>query len=68
VEVGRARRPTPKPGTTTPGDQARVAEAAPELDDSLGPIPWHLKLLAAAVALYLGFRAYQGVEWVVHQF
>jgi hypothetical protein len=68
VEVGRARRPTPEPGTTTPGDQARVAEAAPELDDSLGPIPWHLKLLAAAVALYLGFRAYQGVEWVVHQF
>jgi hypothetical protein len=28
--------------------------------------PWHFKLLMAGVALYLGFRAYQGVEWVIH--
>ena len=27
--------------------------------------PWHFKLLMAGVALYLGFRAYQGVEWVI---
>jgi hypothetical protein len=36
-------------------------------DDDLGPIPWHLKLLAGALALYLGYRAYQGIEWVAHQ-
>ena len=28
--------------------------------------PWHFKLLMAGVVLYLGFRAYQGVEWVIH--
>jgi hypothetical protein len=40
-----------------------------ESDDAeLVPIPWHLKLLAGAVALYLGFRAWQGVEWIVGQF
>ena len=36
-------------------------------DDDLGPIPWHLKLLAGALAVYLGYRAWQGIEWVAHQ-
>ncbi len=27
--------------------------------------PWHFKLLVGAVALYLAFRAYQGVVWVI---
>ncbi|HWH34475.1 MAG TPA: hypothetical protein VNT56_04075 [Acidimicrobiales bacterium] len=27
--------------------------------------PWHFKLLAAAVVVYLGWRAVQGVVWVV---
>ena len=38
-------------------------------DDDLPPIPWHLWLLAAALAVYLGYRAMQGIEWlfgVVH--
>jgi hypothetical protein len=34
----------------------------------LAPVPWHLKLLAGAVALYLGWRAFQGIEWLVHRF
>jgi hypothetical protein len=38
-----------------------------EGDEPLGPIPWHLKLLAGALALYLGYRAFQGIEWLVHQ-
>jgi hypothetical protein len=41
-------------------------EATPAVDDEdLGPIPWHLKLLGAALAVYLGFRAWQGIEWVL---
>ncbi|GAC1312993.1 MAG: hypothetical protein NVSMB12_04020 [Acidimicrobiales bacterium] len=28
--------------------------------------PWHFKLLLVALILYLGFRAYQGVFWVIH--
>jgi hypothetical protein len=30
--------------------------------------PWHFKLLLAAVVLYLGFRAWQGVDWLAHRF
>ncbi len=29
--------------------------------------PWHFKLLMAAVAVYLGFRAVQGVDWVLQR-
>jgi hypothetical protein len=34
-------------------------------DDDLPPIPWHLWQLAAALAVYLGYRAMQGIEWLV---
>ncbi len=29
------------------------------------PVPWHLKLLLVAAALYLGWRAIEGVGWLV---
>lgn len=29
-------------------------------------LPWHLKLLAVSFCLYMGYRLYQGVEWLVH--
>jgi hypothetical protein len=29
--------------------------------------PWHFKLLVAAVVLYLGWRGWQGVEWVLQR-
>lgn len=54
VEAGRAHA-----GVVDP------VEPVGEDDDELGPIPWHLKLLAAALAVYLGFRAWQGIEWVI---
>ena len=28
-------------------------------------VPWHFKLLVVATVLYLGFRAWQGVVWLV---
>lgn len=28
-------------------------------------VPWHFKLLLVATVLYLGWRAVQGVAWVV---
>ena len=28
--------------------------------------PWHFKLLLAAFVVYLGYRAWQGIEWLVH--
>ena len=39
--------------------------SAADDDDALPPIPWHLWLLAAALAVYLGYRAMQGIEWLV---
>jgi hypothetical protein len=59
VDPGRAR-----PAASAPA-------AAPDTDSyvpDLEPVPWHLKLLAGAVALYLGWRAFQGIEWIVHRF
>jgi hypothetical protein len=63
--------------TVDPGSgHSAVAEAVDASDardgggdeEDFGPIPWHLKLLAGALAVYLGYRAYQGIEWVAHQF
>ncbi|MDQ4097885.1 MAG: hypothetical protein M3144_08475 [Actinomycetota bacterium] len=28
--------------------------------------PWHFKLLVVAVVLYLGLRAWQGIDWLIH--
>lgn len=63
----------PTCGRTVDPGRARVATdhstppPAVADDEELPPIPWHLKALAAAVALYLGFRAWQGVEWVAQR-
>ncbi len=50
-----------------PGDVATEAAAHREEQEAeeLTPIPWHLKLLAAAIVVYLGYRAFQGIEWVL---
>jgi hypothetical protein len=39
----------------------------PEAEE-LPPIPGHLKVLAGALAIYLGYRFVQGVEWLIHRF
>ena len=69
MDPGRARAATATPqGAATPSappdDPASDADWVPDLE----PVPWHLKLLAGAVALYLGWRAFQGIEWLVHRF
>ncbi len=28
--------------------------------------PWHFKVLLGGITVYLGYRAYQGVEWLAH--
>lgn len=30
------------------------------------PVPWHFRLLLAATVIYLGYRTYQGIGWLVH--
>lgn len=36
-------------------------------DEPAPAVPWHLKLLGASLALYLGWRALQGVEWLLRR-
>jgi hypothetical protein len=56
VDAGQARARSA--GVTEP-----VEPVEPD-DEALPKIPWHLWLLAGAVALYLGYRAMQGFEWL----
>ncbi len=39
-----------------------------ELAGEEGKAPWHFKLLIAAIVAYLGWRAVQGVEWLIGRF
>lgn len=58
VDAGHAHAHADKP--------AVGSEASPDDgDEDLPPIPWHLWLLAAALAIYLGYRAMQGIEWLL---
>jgi hypothetical protein len=43
------------PGMTRPADEPPPA------------VPWHLKLLGVATALYLGFRFFQLIDWLTHR-
>jgi hypothetical protein len=44
---------------------AHAAKDEGDDEEDLPPIPWHLWLLAAALAVYLGYRAMQGIEWLL---
>jgi hypothetical protein len=43
------------PGLTRPADEERVG------------VPWHLKFLLTASAVYLGWRAFQLIDWLLHR-
>ena len=58
----------PSCGRVVDPGHAHTVEAKPtdaDDDEDLPPIPWHLWLLAGALAVYLGYRAMQGIEWLV---
>ncbi|MET0420708.1 MAG: hypothetical protein ABW073_03300 [Acidimicrobiia bacterium] len=59
VDPGRARAPSPV-GVGVVPDEAEVADRVDE--EARPPLPWHLWLLLAALAVYLGYRAFQGIE------
>lgn len=47
------------------------AGACPDCGTVVGEapkVPWHFKLLVVALVIYLGWRAFQGVEWVIGKF
>lgn len=45
-------------------DEAKAAGKPLEEAEDLPRVPWHLKLLLVATVVYLGYRAYQGIEWL----
>ena len=50
------------PDGTCPSCGRVVAEPS---TDAEVRAPWHFKLLVASAAAYLGWRAWQGVAWVI---
>ena len=73
VDPGKARAPV-EPAPASADEPVAAPSAEPVLnvygepvdvdDDEKLPLPWHLKLLAGALAVYLGYRFLQGIEWV----
>ena len=60
--------PTVRSDGTCPACGRRVEPGGVTTDaDEPLRLPWHLKLLAGAAAVYLGYRAWQGVEWLVQR-
>jgi len=55
----------PSCGRVVDPGHARAAASEADDDEDLPAIPWHLWLLAAALAVYLGYRAMQGIEWLL---
>jgi predicted RNA-binding Zn-ribbon protein involved in translation (DUF1610 family) len=58
----------PTCGRTVDAGEVATASAkarAESPEEPLPPIPWHLKLLALAIAVYLSYRLYQGIVWAL---
>ena len=36
-------------------------------DEAPPAVPWHLKLVGAALAIYLGYRFLQLIDWLLHR-
>ncbi|HEY5250265.1 MAG TPA: hypothetical protein VIJ09_01300 [Acidimicrobiales bacterium] len=50
-------------------DELTADGDCPTCDEPLAPrrpVPWHFKFLLAATVIYLGWRTYQGVGWLIH--
>ncbi len=67
VEPGRARPPAANPTPEPTPEPTPNPEPHASGDETPLPVPWHFKLLVGALALYLGWRAFQGLDWVWRQ-
>lgn len=48
-------------------EEGECPECGTELVDApRRPVPWYFKMMLVASVIYLGYRAFQGVTWVVH--
>jgi hypothetical protein len=49
-----------------PSCGTQLTAAAVETASEPQRAPWHFKLLLVALVVYLGYRAWQGVDWLAH--
>jgi hypothetical protein len=65
----RADGTCPTCGRTVESGHAHAGAPAEEATGArrASSLPWHLWLLAIALAVYLSFRAWQGIEWIIQQ-
>jgi hypothetical protein len=65
--------PTVQPDGTCPRCGSEVERGLipgmtrPASEEAPPGIPWHLKLLGVAFAIYLSFRAFEAVQWFLHR-
>ncbi len=62
VDPGRAHPSHPAAPAAADASGRPVDDTEAEVAE---PLPWHLKLLLVALAIYLSYRALQGVEWLI---
>jgi len=41
-------------------------EEATDDEDTHPRAPWHFKVLVVGTVVYLGYRLYQGIGWLIH--
>ena len=52
-----------------PADQLDENGGCPDCGTVVGEppkVPWHFKLLIVATVVYLAYRAWQGIDWLIH--
>jgi hypothetical protein len=59
---GAVGEPQPAAVPTATAATEVTEPTEPTEDDGHSPVPWHLWLLLAALVVYLGYRAFQGLE------
>jgi DNA-directed RNA polymerase subunit RPC12/RpoP len=50
-------------------DELEGDDACPDCGHALRErrkVPWHFKLFVYATVIYLGYRTFQGITWLVH--
>ena len=65
VEAGGAHAPGEGPERTLQAD-GEPADGEPAGEEEVGPVPLHIKILGVTLVVYLSYRFFQGVEWVLH--
>jgi len=47
-------------------DEAGVCPTCGADLEERGPVPWYFRAMIVVTVIYLGYRTYQGVAWLIH--